>query len=797
MNGSTEHFGTSRFARLCQIAILNVVVIAGPYSRASDIEWSGWRGAHGDGRSTCKLSTETWSADSNVAWSTSIPGEGWSSPCLLGDSVIVTTAYQSDRDQMIMSAISWGLYSDAALLVVAVAWFIVGSCRRMGSSPTAAQVITLACFLLTCGVLAACALFGGNLFDLGRHELRGWIAGEIFVSICLVAVSFGASDRPWLRIGYGIAGIIVGAVAVFASPDLYIYLQETYTRHSSPEIAIAVVTPAAFLMALGIYLVAGTVRPISRWRQRGANPRQTRDWLFWTRWSLMASIAVGFSALLIFFAQRVTIMNARPDLQMYPLYAPGLAGWVVALLVLIAVFGAAVSRMFTRSTVGSLLVVLSGTVAAAATAVFALEQMLANSAYLSYEFGSPAIVPVLGWGTTWGFGAFCILTLAACVLLEGRWPAGFDGRLGRSFFTAAAVLMALYPALLFYHVRGAYLRSVVCLDRNTGAVHWIREVARGHKTRIHRDNSCATPTAATDGTRILAWFGNEGLVCCDLSGNILWMRRDMPFASLFGVATSPIVHSGLVVIQSESSATICEGADSYVAALDAATGKTVWTIKCDGAPFDTGNCRTPIVRRVDGRDTLIIASAGDQLRGLDLASGTQLWSIRLPRIGGEPVASLASDDERIYLVGESRALAFDINKLGKNIDPVVWTQKTDGGENCSSPVACSGLLFTVNDSGLVRCFDGATGNLCWKRRLKGKYYASLVAAEDNVYFCSTKGFTTVLKAARAFTVVAQNDLADQTHATFACGDGQLFIRTRKKIWCIGTRQSGRHTKASG
>ena len=118
---------------------------------------------------------------------------------------------------------------------------------------------------------------------------------------------------------------------------------------------------------------------------------------------------------------------------------------------------------------------------------------------------------------------------------------------------------------------------------------------------MHRDNSCATQTAVTDGNRIYAWFGNEGLFCCNFNGDILWSQKDLPFDSIDGVVTSPLLDSGLVIIQSESSSEICHAADSYVTALDAATGTTAWKVERPPSPFPSGNCRTPLIRVVQGR----------------------------------------------------------------------------------------------------------------------------------------------------------------------------------------------------
>lgn len=59
-------------------------------SRAEN--WTRFRGPNGQGKSSETKLPVTWSANKNVAWKTSIPGNGWSSPIVFGNHVFLTTA---------------------------------------------------------------------------------------------------------------------------------------------------------------------------------------------------------------------------------------------------------------------------------------------------------------------------------------------------------------------------------------------------------------------------------------------------------------------------------------------------------------------------------------------------------------------------------------------------------------------------------------------------------------------------------------------------------------------------------
>ncbi|MCU0702906.1 MAG: PQQ-like beta-propeller repeat protein [Fimbriiglobus sp.] len=54
--------------------------------------WAEFRGPNGTGHYTGPAVPETWGPDTHVAWKTSIPGKGWSSPVLMKGKLYLTTA---------------------------------------------------------------------------------------------------------------------------------------------------------------------------------------------------------------------------------------------------------------------------------------------------------------------------------------------------------------------------------------------------------------------------------------------------------------------------------------------------------------------------------------------------------------------------------------------------------------------------------------------------------------------------------------------------------------------------------
>jgi outer membrane protein assembly factor BamB len=61
---------------------------------APEATWPGFRGARGDSVVPAGHPVR-WSADENLAWRRALPGGGWSSPIVVGDLVVVTTAVRA------------------------------------------------------------------------------------------------------------------------------------------------------------------------------------------------------------------------------------------------------------------------------------------------------------------------------------------------------------------------------------------------------------------------------------------------------------------------------------------------------------------------------------------------------------------------------------------------------------------------------------------------------------------------------------------------------------------------------
>ena len=91
-------------------------------------------------------------------------------------------------------------------------------------------------------------------------------------------------------------------------------------------------------------------------------------------------------------------------------------------------------------------------------------------------------------------------------------------------------------------------RLVLSLDRATGAEVWRHSVPTARSEKRNRLNDPASPTPVTDGENVYAFFAEFGLVSYGPSGNERWRVPLGPFASEHGMASSPILVDGNVIV---------------------------------------------------------------------------------------------------------------------------------------------------------------------------------------------------------------------------------------------------------
>jgi outer membrane protein assembly factor BamB len=383
-----------------------------------------------------------------------------------------------------------------------------------------------------------------------------------------------------------------------------------------------------------------------------------------------------------------------------------------------------------------------------------------------------------GWRGPGGNG------VAADARLPLRWGPGHNVRWRQTLAGEGSSSPVVHGRRLYLtaSLQDGCRRLVLAFDRDTGRPLWTHELADDNPERSSAVAGWAAPTPATDGERVVAVFGNAGVVCLDAAGRRLWHRPLGPFESELGLASSPLLAGGRVFLVCDHDGDRFTSFDSFLLALDAGTGRELWHVERRGLGRSWA---TPLL--VDaglGRQELIV-SGQDEVRGHDPETGRLLW--REPGLSGwvapSPVAGLGL----VFATSgrDGAVLALRPGPLPPGAGRVVWKQPR-GGPYVPSPLLYGDFLYVPHETGFLSCFEARTGRLLYRERLGGaKVSASPVGGAGRVYLTNEAGVTFVVRAGPRFEVLARNDLGEGCWASPACADGLLFLRTERHLWCLG------------
>ena len=333
---------------------------------------------------------------------------------------------------------------------------------------------------------------------------------------------------------------------------------------------------------------------------------------------------------------------------------------------------------------------------------------------------------------------------------------------------------------------------LIAVDRETGAIRWQQAMGRGN--RIGNKQNMASPSPVTDGAHVWVVNGNGELRCFDFSGRLVWIRdlqKDYgEFGVQFGYASSPLLHEGVLYMQNLQG--MYTDDPSYVFAIDAASGKTLWKVDrpTDGKHETPDSYSTATLAEVDGSQVLVVAGAG-YVTGHSLETGQEIW-----RGGGlnpddarnyRTIASALVVDDVVLVPSRRRPfIAFRTDGTGDITDSKrLWS--TEYGPDVPTPTSDGERLYIIGDRGISLTLRVRDGSTVWDRtRIEpGTYSASPLLADGKIYATSEEGTTTVLRAGDEFEVLAVNRLDDYTLASPVAVGDRLYIRTAEYLYCIG------------
>jgi len=385
-----------------------------------------------------------------------------------------------------------------------------------------------------------------------------------------------------------------------------------------------------------------------------------------------------------------------------------------------------------------------------------------------------------------------------------------------------------------------------------GRVLWETKLSGLATPPADKRNNAASPSPAVDDSGVYVFFHDFGLIAYDHDGHERWRLPLGPFINIYGMGASPIIVGDLVVLAADqsvdsyvigvdkhtgaqvwktprpeaksghSTAIVWKAGDGrdeillpgsfLLTAYDAKTGAKKWW--ASGLSFEMKS--VPVIANVDGRDTLFINGYGspenDPGKLIDAGdtaavfaaqdadkSGTldktelptdhsRGWLVVYDLDGNGQVTPSEWDYYRAALASRNGMLAIRLGGEGDMTATNVAWQYQRSVPQLPSPLVYGGVLYMVNDGGIVTTLDPATGAVVKQGRIPGaidRYYASPVAGDGKVYMTSEKGKIAVLRPDGSLEPIAVNDIGEDCYATPALADGRIYVRSTNTLFAFG------------
>jgi outer membrane protein assembly factor BamB len=388
----------------------------------------------------------------------------------------------------------------------------------------------------------------------------------------------------------------------------------------------------------------------------------------------------------------------------------------------------------------------------------------------------------------------------------------------------------------------------LAIDRLAGKILWEQPAPRVATKVVDKRNNPASPSPAVEADGVYVFFPDYGLVAYSAAGKELWKQPLGPFNNIYGMGASPVIAGNLLILACDqslgsyvmaldkrtgkqvwkvdrpearsghSTPILWRGADGrdqvllpgsfLLTSYDAATGKKLWWV--GGLSFEMKS--TPVI----GGDTIYVngygAPVNDPGNKISIPAADEVWKTadangdgaiqkaEFPKftpafwfdVADLDVSGALSKDEWAYyraaLDSENGMLAIRLGGSGDMSDTAIRWKYQRSVPQLPSPLLYQGVLYMVNDNGIVTTLNPDTGAVIKQGRLTGApgaVFASPIAADGHVYFTTEAGAVVVVSPGGDLVVQSVNALNEEAYATPAVTDGRIYVRTTQALYAFG------------
>jgi outer membrane protein assembly factor BamB len=241
------------------------------------------------------------------------------------------------------------------------------------------------------------------------------------------------------------------------------------------------------------------------------------------------------------------------------------------------------------------------------------------------------------------------------------------------------------------------------------------------------------------------------------------------------------VHEGKVILGNE------QDGPSFIIAVNAASGETVWKTPRSTAVVAYS---TPCLYQPKrGTAVLIFNSQAHGIYAVDPGSGRVVWdfptafdkrSVSSPFAVGEIIFGSCGSG-----AGGNFVTAIKAGDAMSHTAPTLAYQMKKSAPYVPTGIALGERAWLWSDGGIVTCLRASTGEIVYQERVGGNFFGSPVWVDGRLFAISTAGEVVVLDGGDRFQVLARYPLNDTCHSTPAVSGGRMFVRTEKRLHCVG------------
>ena len=318
---------------------------------------------------------------------------------------------------------------------------------------------------------------------------------------------------------------------------------------------------------------------------------------------------------------------------------------------------------------------------------------------------------------------------------------------------------------------------IVAFDVATGKEAWATPHG-GAFRNDQGDGPRGTPTV--DGDRVYALGGNGDLTALDArTGKVVWTKNVLKeFGAsniIWGISESPLVLGNKILVNAG-------GSDASIVALNKSDGSVIWKSQSDKAGYSSA-----IPLSLNGL-TQVVFFTSRRAVGLDANDGRLLWEYRKPANGTANAATPIARGNRVFISSDYGTGGGVVEIKPDNTAQEVWFSNQMRNHHSSS-VLIGDYLYGFSGSFLTAMkFD--TGEMAWRDRSVGK--GSLVYADGHLYCFSENGVVGLVEASPAGYKekgrfrIQQDSQPTWSHPVIA--GGRLYLRDQDTIYAFDVKE---------